>query len=175
MRNNRGFTLVEIISIIALLGLIIGICVPSIMVASTNTKKKTLQTKVDNIEKAAVLYGQDNREEFTENCQINETEYYECMGKIKVKDLISEIIQKQDDGSWKVVRDQYINYDEENPEVEETELGNDTKLRTKGKIKNPIDESKNLNECEIQIYKKYGKIYAVYLAKDTEDETCWYK
>ena len=57
MKNNKGFTLVEIISVIVLLGLIIGIAVPSVMNASTNVKKKTLQTKVDNIEQAAVLYG----------------------------------------------------------------------------------------------------------------------
>ena len=50
MKNNRGFTLVEIISVIVLLGLIVGITVPSVMTASSNVKKKTLQTKIDNIE-----------------------------------------------------------------------------------------------------------------------------
>lgn len=158
MKNNRGFTLVEVISIIALLGLIIGITVPSIMVASTNTKKKTLQTKVDNIEKAAVLYGQDNRENFTATCnsagQLCEGISGECKCYNETITL-KTLIDPNNDGD---ISDGYIAYDS-----------------GKTDILNSVDESKSLLNCEIQIYKKYGKIYAVYLAKDTEDTTCWYK
>lgn len=174
MKNNRGFTLVEVISIIALLGLIIGITVPSIMGASTNTKKKTLQTKVDNIEKAAVLYGQDNRDKITLNIDGKdatgniltgvELENYKTKYKYCYKDdtLIYECYYYVNGTSTTItVGDlktaEYIEYDS-----------------GKTDILNSVDESKSLLNCEIQIYKKYGKIYAVYLAKDTEDETCWY-
>ena len=59
--NKRGFTLVEVITVIALLGLIIGLAVPNVMKSSIKAKQRTLNTKIKNIEKAAVLYGQDNR------------------------------------------------------------------------------------------------------------------
>lgn len=143
--NNKGFTLVEIISVIALLGLVIGICVPSIMNASTNVKKKTLQTKVDSIEKAAVLYGQDHRENFNSSCSLCDGITGECYcydNLINVDILVTE---------------GYINYDEGTSE-----------------ILNPIDETKSMKNCQIQIYKKYNKIYAVY-DKETDTSNCWYE
>lgn len=155
MKKN-GFTLTELIAVIALLGLIIGICVPSIMVANKNIKKKTLATKVNNIESAAILYGQDHRENFKTTCSSSDQACYgisDCMcynGTITVKTLTDP----NGDGS---TTDSYIELDE-----------------GKNDILNSVDESKSLMNCKIQIYQKYGKIYAIYLAKDTTDTTCWY-
>lgn len=167
--NNKGFTLVEIISVIALLGLVIGICVPSIMNASTNVKKKTLQTKVDSIEKAAILYGQKNREEIskyidgkdgggnnlTGTALDNYKKEYKCC--FKDETLIKDCYYKED--AIKVselVTEGYINYDE----------------GTIG-ITNPVNDA-SLLDCKVQIYKKYNKIYAVY-DKDTNKSDCWYE
>lgn len=167
--NNKGFTLVEIISVIALLALVMIITVPAITTTSLNIKKKTLNTKVENIEKAAIMYGQKHRENFTrtgvstclsehcpkkndgvtpiENCECYlEKDQYNTPVEINVAKLISENLIKED----------------------KTESG--TKV-----ITNPVDESKILNDCKIQIYQKYGKIYAVYESKDTNDTTCWYE
>lgn len=183
MKNNRGFTLVEIISVIALLGLIIGISVPSIMVASTNTKKKTLQTKVDNIEKAAVLYGQNHRENFTDDCNSTgqpcegigdeckcyEKQYKDSSILPQTKKVTTITVSKLLKPS-EALKDG--DYEETNIDPDEKEYINaDDEL---GNIYNSVNDA-TLNDCQIQIYKKYGKIYAVYLAKDTEDETCWYK
>ena len=177
--NNKGFTLVEIISVIALLALVMIITVPAISKTSLNIKKKTLNTKVENIEKAAILYGQKYRENFTvenksckycedkktplascnsaniengkcylSNCKCYlEKDQYNSIVNIDVSKLISENLIKED----KIT--------ESNEKV----------------ITNPVDESKNLNNCKIQIYQKYGKIYAVYESKDTSDTTCWYE
>ena len=144
MKDNKGFTLVEIISVIVLLGIIVIITVPTIMTASTNVKKKTLQTKVDNIEKAAVLYGQKHREKFTISCSLCDGVTGECScynENVYVETLRGEGYIKYDDG----ISD----------------------------IKNSVDDSQSLLDCEIQIYKKYGKIYAVY-DKDTNKTKCWY-
>ena len=147
MKNNKGFTLVEIISVIVLLGLVIGVAVPSVMIASTNIKKKTLQTKIDNIEKAAVLYGQNNRNKFNdESCSF-------CSGISGECYCFDNVITVGELATAK-----FIKYDDD--------LGTD--------IMNSISEV-DMKACEIQIYKKYGKIYAVYLARDTEDNVCWYK
>lgn len=144
MKNKRGFTIVEIISVIAVLSLLMIICVPIIGNTSINIKKKTLNTKIENIEKAAVLYGQDNKDKFVRETDgycngISNCYYYN--GTIKVSELING---------------KYIEPD--------NEIG----------ITNPLDESKFLNDCEIQIYEKYGKVYAVHLDATENDRECWY-
>jgi len=157
--NNKGFTLVEIISVIALLALVIIITVPIIGNVSESVKKKTLQTKIDNIEKAAVLYGQENREDFLNNDTVSTCLEEHCPrkddgtridncycfnSKITVSDLISD------------------------NRLEEDEIRESNKV-----IVNPLDETKTLNECEIQIYQKYGKIYAIYEKTEINKNTCW--
>ena len=62
--NKKGFTLVELLSVIVLLGLIMGIASYGVMRAGKKAKERTLLTKIKNIEKAAVLYGQDHKENF---------------------------------------------------------------------------------------------------------------
>lgn len=149
MKNKSGFTLVEIISVIVLLGIVVGITVPTVMITSNNIKKKTLETKIDNIEKAAVLYGQKNRNKFNKtSCTFcsGMTDEYECY-------CFDEVITV-----GKLATEKFIKYDDD--------------LSTN--IMNSISEV-DMKSCEIQIYKKYGKIYAVYLARDTEDNVCWYK
>ena len=145
--NKKGFTLVEVLTVIVLLSLILGIAVPNITKASKKAKERTLLTKVKNIEKAAVLYGQDHREDFNKSggCYIESNHYDECMKIITVDDLIKEDTNEK----------KYINADDES-----------------GNIINPTDKDKTLNNCQIQIYKKYGKIYAVYLNKE-KDTNCW--
>ena len=44
--NKKGFTLVEVLAVIVLLGLLVGIAVPNILRSQTKAKEKTLSTKV---------------------------------------------------------------------------------------------------------------------------------
>ena len=61
------------------------------------------------------------------------------------------------------------------------EYGNEIKYMNSddenGNIINPTETDKMLNKCEIQLYKKYGKIYASYIKNtpsDASDNTkCW--
>lgn len=167
--NNKGFTLVEIISVIALLALVVIISVPAIGKTSENIKKKTLQTKIENIEQAAILYGQDHRENFTTDVtKVNDCleKYckYEDGSNIEncecYKDVITVNTLIDPNGDSK--------YDDKYLEPDDEETGN---------ISNSVNEAESLNECEIQIYQKYGKIYAVYDTEyDTkiEKEKCFY-
>ena len=163
--NKKGFTLVEIISVVALLALIIIITVPIIGNTGENVKKKTLETKIENIEKAAVLYGQDNRGNFTiekENCELcSSVTNGECRC-FNEKITVRKLIDPNEDGNFK---DGYIEADDNS-----------------GNIKNPINEN-YLKECEIQIYQKYGKKYAIYdngediadsVLKEKYQKKCWY-
>lgn len=163
--NNKGFTLVEIISVIALLALVMIITVPAISNTSLNIKKKTLNTKVENIEKAAILYAQKHRENFT-RLGVNA-----CLNKYCFKDGIPIsncecYLEKDDDNN--IVEINVAKLISENLIKEDKITESNEKI-----IINPVDESKYLNECKIQIYQKYGKIYAVY-DKENNKSICYY-
>lgn len=164
--NKKGFTLIELLSVIVLIGLILGIATTGVIRGQKKAKERTLATKVKNIEKAAIIYGQNHRENFVDvndgdsgtkplcfetkddgtKSLLSKCKYYNKV--INVNNLLEE-----DDGNGP-----YINADDE---------GNN--------IKNPTDNTKNMNACEIQIYQKYGKIYAVYDKNKVinEDTKCW--
>ena len=57
--NKKGFTLIEILAVIVLLGLIGTIAVTSINGVNDNIKKEMLNSKANMIEEAALLYGQN--------------------------------------------------------------------------------------------------------------------
>ena len=130
--NNKGFTLVEIISVIALLALVIIITVPIIGNVSESVKKKTLNTKIDNIEKAAVLYGQDNRGNFNQTCNgLGQPCYNITVGECK---CYKEI----DDDNNEVIID--VNKLISSGLLKEDEIRGTDKV-----IVNPLDETKTLN------------------------------
>lgn len=172
--NKKGFTLVEVISVIALLGLIIGLAVPGVMRSSKKAKERTLNTKIKNIEKAAILYGQDNRNSFTKtevdtclqtycpkDSSNNPIDNCYCFKNIITVEDLAEAVQGKDENGNELKG--YIEYDDFD------DVG-------KGIIYNSTDESKNINNCEIQIYQKYGKIYAVYTKTSSNGDSitkCW--
>jgi len=148
--NNKGFTLIEVLLVVVLLGLIIGIAVPGVMRANKRTKEKSLVSKIDSIESAAILFGQEieNNSKYT-IMYSDETDYcLVCKDKVNCYCLNYEI----------TVQDLL---DKEMLEAEED-----------GNIYNPTEKSKTLNNCSITIYKKYGKIYATYNNKVRGNE-CW--
>lgn len=157
--NNKGFTLVELLAVIVLLGLLVGLAVPGIINGSNKSKERTLNTKIKNIEKAAIMYGQDNRNLISK--KISDDEYKYCFKDGK---LIENCYYYEKDGKTTIT-------------VEDLAKGFDgnsyIKFDKEEKIVNPTDESKDLNACEIQIYQKYGKIYAAYDKSDKEDSKCW--
>lgn len=59
MKKNKGFTLVEVIMVVVILGIIIGIAVPSYIAISNNIKTKNYEQKIDNIKAKALEYASD--------------------------------------------------------------------------------------------------------------------
>lgn len=148
--NRKGFTIVELMAVIVVLSLIMIISIPMISNAGKNTKLKTLDSKVSNIEKAAILYAQQtsNRSKFNTNCS-NSGEMCDGISNCKCFDDIVTVGVIASFG--------FIEYDEGSRIVNPT---------------NDKNTSADLNNCEITIYKKYGKIYAYYNDRDTEGG-CW--
>ena len=60
MKKN-GFTLIELIVVIMLIGLLMVITVPNIIKVSKNTKEAAYKTKIDIIESAARDFGESNK------------------------------------------------------------------------------------------------------------------
>ena len=57
--NKKGFTLIELIAVIALLGIIIVIAVPAITTMRQNALEREAEAQINSIESAAVYYSQD--------------------------------------------------------------------------------------------------------------------
>ena len=154
--NKKGFTLIELLSVIVLIGLILGIATTGVIRGQKKAKERTLATKVKNIEKAAILYGQNHRENFVDiNVDVDDDKTKPLCFETKddgTKSLIPNckyyngvinvsILLNEDNGNGP-----YINADDDN------------------NILNPTDTSKNMNACKIQIYQKYGK-YMLFMIK----------
>lgn len=60
IRHNRGFTLIEIMVVMVILGLLVAIVAPNIMGRSDQAKVTVAQTQLSNIGNALDLYRLDN-------------------------------------------------------------------------------------------------------------------
>lgn len=60
--KKSGFTIVELLVVIVILGVLIGIAVPSMLAISNNTRKKMYCTKVETILRSAQIWGTDHEE-----------------------------------------------------------------------------------------------------------------
>ena len=60
MKNNKGFTLVELLAVIVVLSLVMIIAIPAITKNTSSAKEAILKTKVNLIVDEAVIWGEDN-------------------------------------------------------------------------------------------------------------------
>jgi general secretion pathway protein G len=56
MKNNKGFTLVELLVVIVILGIVTGLSIPLLRNVRENNEKKEYSTYMDTLEYSAKLY-----------------------------------------------------------------------------------------------------------------------
>ena len=96
MKNNKGFTLVELMAVIVVLAIIIAIAVPSAITISHKIKLKMYDTKIDMILSSAKIYGQDNPAILSDK---TDGTCSDSKGKVQVSTLVSKGYIKKDDTS----------------------------------------------------------------------------
>lgn len=101
--KNKGFTLVELLAVIVVLALVVTIAVPSTLSISNRVKQNLFCSKIDFIENAAKLYGEDYQDSFNEEVTIASSTYY---GKsIPIKELVSTNYLKKDNENEPYIED----------------------------------------------------------------------
>lgn len=87
--KNKGFTLVELLAVIVILSLVITIGTFSVMKIRNNSLKKIVDTKVNDLEASAIVYGQEEPDILDSKCNIDGVEYSFCK-KVSVVTLIKK-------------------------------------------------------------------------------------
>ena len=113
--NKRGFTFIELLAVIILIGLVIGISVPAIRYADRKFHEKAYNTKIQLIKHAAENYGDDFKEIISDQNNTNtytdpstNTSYKAVT--VRVRDLLSNgYITKDTDLSKEDVLDPRTN------------------------------------------------------------------
>ena len=111
MKNKKGFTLVELLAVIVILGLLMAIAIPSVTKYITQSRKKTLATSIQAYIDAVITQVNDGEYKFTDSTKIFAVPI-ECIPLEKGgTDPFGEWIQSNDE-YWAYVLVQYdnINY-----------------------------------------------------------------
>lgn len=99
MKNKKGFTLVELLAVIVILGILTAIAVPSVLGISKKIKENMWESKLKTIEVATELYIEDNKNTL---CVSKENIFWQIKTKL-IKDLIKENYLKADNKSGEFV------------------------------------------------------------------------
>lgn len=135
MKNNKGFTFVEILAVLVLISLMMVIIVPNVQKVAYQSKVKLCKSKISLAEDALNLWSRDNNKCFTKEGGCNMLSYCtsdpegnESTCRVKFEDL---------------AKNNLVNYDKKVEDI-------DTLI-------NPIDNS-SLNNLEFKVtYNSYSK------------------
>ncbi len=135
--DKKGFTLTELLAVIVILGIIMTIGIRSVYSINHAARKKLLATKIEEIETAAIKYGQEHT--FTsDNC--NSVTFKDSEGKTQTFDATF------------CIKDITVQTLIDSKDFETKEKNN--------KVLNPVTNNP-LNEEEVFIYKKNNRVYAI--------------
>ena len=137
MKTNKGFTLVELLAVIVLIGLIVVIAVPLIQQTSARIKGNILETKVSSAEKSLLMWSQENEKCFMDttgkDCIVGVNHGCESDGD----NLICHATFRE------LAENSLISYDKNN------------------KVLNPVDDSDMSDDTVQVVYNKYKRIFTI--------------
>ncbi len=133
--NKKGFTLIEVLAVLVIISIIASLATIKVLKIKNNSSEELLETKIENLEAAAIVYGQENPSSLTKSCTVSGVNYSYCT-QVTVKNLI--------DGNY----------------FKSTETNSAGTID----LKNDVTNESMLSD-KIQIYRKNNSIYAKYIGK----------
>lgn len=102
MKNNKGFTLVEILAVLVLISLMMVIIVPNVQKVAYQSKVKLCKSKISLAEDALNLWSRDNNKCFTKEGGCNILSHCTSEGnvstcRVKFEDLAKNNLVNYDD------------------------------------------------------------------------------
>ncbi len=134
--EKNGFTLVELLAVLAILAVVIAIAVPSVMGVQESIKNSMLEEKASFIEEAATLYGQDVKGSVISSDKRYKNNY-PCI-TIKTYELVNNEYLENDTGNY----------------------CNTTSDGHAGCVVDPSDDKNYLDLYDVVIYYKNKRIYS---------------
>ncbi|MBE6152049.1 MAG: prepilin-type N-terminal cleavage/methylation domain-containing protein [Firmicutes bacterium] len=105
---KRGFTLVELLAIVIILGVISLICFPVLKSAFSASSQNLLDKQIDSIENIARSWGTTNINK-VDKCYILTLEELKKSGLLENKDIVNPKTKKELNGCIKINFDESIN------------------------------------------------------------------
>lgn len=185
MKKN-GFTLVELLVVIIILGLLMAIAVPSAMSLAGKVKGKAYDTKIELIEKAAQTFGQSNKGYVRQGTDLNNSNNHATC-KLNINDkkvtnisfntgkTYSESATLGNEEYWCIrvtvqdlVNSNDLDYDEKN--TCNGKCSDAQKADYDNVVINP-KTSGIINKCYVYIYYKFNRVYTWYDKESCDKQT----
>ena len=181
--NNKGFTLVELLTVIVIIGLLIAITIPATSKIIKASKEKAYTTKVEFIESEAALYGETNLDYLrkgmdfdtgkTSLCEFSDSER-PVVNYISNLDYSDNILDGRTNTYLCIkikVKDlainKYINYDKEDFCSNNANCNSSNENSYNNQVINNMTED-IINECNVYIYYKNNRGYAYFDKKNCD-------